>query len=398
MIKVLYLHHCPSKGGSSNSLCNLISAFPKDTVDALICCPDGTAKELFEKANIPTVMVKGIPTFENGRTHPLKGINSLRLYRLFSYGYKNNFINAINIFKPDIVHFNEHTLLPPLVLAKKMGIKTIVHARSSLSATPRWAWNFQNRILKKYADLVIAIDKSVLRTLEPLPNASVVYNPLPLIKDKSNFSRKNSAKSFSLSEPMTVGFLSLFYKQKGVFDLLEAARILKGIPHIQFLFAGSNARPNSFYNSFFGKFLDFFDIAPDVEKKMKKYIKDNDLYNTKLLGFIPNISYFLDKIDILAFPSHLDATPRSVFEAGQYGIPSIVSLEHRVEDIVRDGENGVIIPEKEPQILAETILQLSQNRKKLYQMGEKALCDFSMQFNSCSSALSVLEKYKILLS
>jgi len=398
-LKVLYLHSCPHKGGSQTSLLNLITSFPAGSVEPLVCCPRGSAQKMFEAANIPVMTVEGIPTFCNERTAPFSGITFLKIYRAFFNKYKTSFLSAIDQFKPDIIHLNDCHLLAPLKLAKSQGQKVIVHARFTLSHSPAWAWKYQTATLRSLADKVIAIDKSVLRTLGDQPNAAIIYNPLasaaPL--DFLNIKKKD-IKGFSETNPMKIGFVSLFYLRKGVLDLLEAARILKERKDILFLFAGSNGRPASFHNSLLGKTCHFLGVAPDVEKIMNRFIAEWNLENVRLSGFVNDVPTLMESLDLLAFPSWLDSIPRSVYEAGLFAIPSVVSLENKVEDIVCDGHNGFIVPEKRPDILARIFVKLAENPKLLRAMGENAQIQFARQFSGEQSAQSVLNIYKEVMS
>lgn len=328
----------------------------------------------------------------------MTGINLLRLYKTFLNGYETPFRNAIASFDPDIIHLNDCHLIKPLKLVKKLGKKVIVHARFNLSIAPTWAWSYQTGNLRRFADKIIAIDQSVLRTLGDQPNATVVYNPLnPTTQKDAHMARAISGTLFSKENPMKIGFVSLFLPSKGIFELLEAARILRGHEDILFLFVGSNGRADSFYRSFFGKTCDLLGLAPDSEKRMRAFVAKWKLENVQFLGFVEDVSAIMRTLDILAFPSWLDGSARSVFEAGLFGVPSIISMEHKIEDIIHDGKNGIIIPEKDPLSLSRTILKLYNDPSLLHSLGERARGDFSAQFNNVVVAKSVLAVYEEIL-
>lgn len=398
-MRVLYLEACPNKGGSQTSLRNLVTSFPPGEVDPLVCCPAGSAHGVFESADIPVRAVEGIPTFTNGRTVEMSGLGLWRLSRAFKRGYEEVFSGIIDTFKPDIVHLNDCNLLRPLKLAKSKGKKVVVHARFTLAETPRWAWRHQTGVLRRYADRVVAIDGSVLRTLGDQPNAIVVYNPLaPGAAPVGTEEPATRRGPYSGSNPMRVGFVSLFYPYKGVYELLEAARALKGREDVRFLLAGANGRPPSFYRSPFGRACDLLGVAPDVERRMRTLAARWNLDNVDFLGFVDDAHSFMKSLDVLVFPSRLDAVPRSVYEAGLFGVPSIVAMEHRVEDIVRDGSNGLIIPERNPKALAEGILRLKEDRDLLALLGENARKQFADQFSGERSARAVLQVYREVLA
>ena len=73
-LKVLYLHACPTRGGSSTSLRNLIAAFLPGTVDPLVLCPEGSAQDLFRTSGIPAETLPRLPEFSNLRAKPMRGL------------------------------------------------------------------------------------------------------------------------------------------------------------------------------------------------------------------------------------------------------------------------------------------------------------------------------------
>ncbi len=62
-----------------------------------------------------------------------------------------------------------------------------------------------------------------------------------------------------------------------------------------------------------------------------------------------------------------------------------------MEYIVRDGHNGLIIPERNPKALAEGILRLKDDRDLLARLGENAREQFVAQFSGERSARAGME-------
>ena len=89
-------------------------------------------------------------------------------------------------------------------------------------------------------------------------------------------------------------------------------------------------------------------------------------------GFVDNLDLFYRNIDLLCFPSRLNAVGRPVFEAGFYGKPSIVAINQSWQDTVVDGVSGIIVSENNPEEIAMAIEELYRNKNILKKMGEKA--------------------------
>ena len=115
--------------------------------------------------------------------------------------------------------------------------------------------------------------------------------------------------------------------------------------------------------------------------------------NLLLLGQISDVSTVLSKTDIILLPTFMNEPSRSIFEAGSLGIPSIISLKDRVEDLVEDNYNGIIIDENSPNQLTNAILKLSSDKDLRFKMGVNSSKRFNKLNNLETSAASVFNTY-----
>ncbi|WP_083780503.1 glycosyltransferase [Nitrobacter sp. Nb-311A] len=83
-------------------------------------------------------------------------------------------------------------------------------------------------------------------------------------------------------------------------------------------------------------------VGSDVVSKISEYGIGARFH---LLGPTRDISAAYSAFDVLAFPSHLKAAGRPVFEAAFAGRPSIVAVENPKPDTLVHGETGLSIPE-----------------------------------------------------
>jgi len=65
------------------------------------------------------------------------------------------------------------------------------------------------------------------------------------------------------------------------------------------------------------------------------------------VGYQEDVRPYLAISDILTFPSYREGFPNVVMQAGAMNLPSIVTDINGCNEIVRDGENGIIIPVKD---------------------------------------------------
>lgn len=378
-IKVLYVHHEGTVGGSSNSLRFLIQSLDPMLVRPLVLCPQGSAFDAFAKAGIEVTPILGVPNFAGTVSHPLRGKRYLTLPREWAkLKAGQNLRTHIENFQPDLVHLNESSLIQSAKIAKSMGIPVVMHARSvHHHANPRINKLLAARI-DRYVDMLLPIDGSVKHSIRGVENSTIVYNPVasaasygPHSNGKSSLSLDKSVFD-STSSTIRVTFLAGLRDSKGIWDLLEAAKMLKG-QGITLQIAGSNARSSEYYRSVRGRVAKAAGVLPDFEEQMHKYIKENSLDGTiAMLGHVHNINELFYNTDILVFPSHLNGAGRSVFEAGIRGIPSVLALRDKVEDIVEHEKTGLIVPQSDPPALADAILRLSKDKALRETMGINA--------------------------
>jgi glycosyltransferase involved in cell wall biosynthesis len=276
-------------------------------------------------------------------------------------------------------------------VAKRAGVPVVMHARSVADPYARWVARISSRLIKRYVDRVIAIDESVRRSLGDLPNVDVIYNPY----GGSSSPLQPTGPPSESGETVRVTYLTGLLAFKGIWDLLETARLLRGRRDILFLVAGGNSRPEAFHRSLPGRLAKLFGFAPDVESAVRAWVDRHQLGATvRLLGRVDRVEDVLRASDILAFPSHLNAPGRAVFEAGLHGIPAVVALRDRVEDVVRDGETGLVVPPRDPARLADAIVRLADDADLRRRLGSAARSRYATQFDPRAAGRRMLEIYR----
>lgn len=67
-----------------------------------------------------------------------------------------------------------------------------------------------------------------------------------------------------------------------------------------------------------------------------------------------------------------DGLPTVIMEAMSNGLPVISSAVMGVADVVRHGRTGLLLPERDPEALADAVQQLAENRDEALKMAEEA--------------------------
>ena len=76
--------------------------------------------------------------------------------------------------------------------------------------------------------------------------------------------------------------------------------------------------------------------------------------------------------DCFVFPSYREGFPNTVLEAGVMGLPSIVTDINGSREIIREGENGMVIPTKDENALFSAMLEMIRNKTARERMANNA--------------------------
>ncbi len=355
--KILYIQPIGAFSGSLKSseeyIKNLYVKF-----DFIFLTQVGFAKKILKKYG-QVFEALGLCKYDNTENSHYKGLRWLLIIREVFYIIPTilNLLKIKFVTKDiDLIHLNEITGLPCALLAKLIFRKPlVVHVRSlnyrnnkSLKST------LHLKILKKFADIILAIDQEVFKTVN-------IKNKTILLRNILDLEMKNKKKK--LSKELKIGYIGSYLKYKGIENLIEAVEelILKDYK-IKLIFAGKFLDRGYLIKNLLSWFSIDNNINADAFKKV--FIKN--------MGFVKEIQNFYDKIDILCFPSSLNATGRQIFEAGMFSIPVIVCMKSGKNDSVRNNYNGLIYNNFfSIKQLQKKILTFYNNRKLIKIMGSK---------------------------
>ncbi len=393
-MRVLYLHPAGAFGGASKSLIELYRQLAGHGVSGTVLTPAGSAQSAFAAAGLHVEAVRGLSQFDNTRYGFYRRLRWLILLReLYLLPFSLRALWRLRHQTFDLIHVNELTLLPLGILAKRLlRLPMVVHVRS-LQRPPgegrrtRWVTG----LLRRHADAVVAIDHTVAATLADDLPLSVIHNGLSIDAGTS------LACPAGEDEPVKVGFLGVLVELKGIFELLEAMRILKhrGV-NIRCLVAGENARQLSRWKAWL---LAQFGFGRDVRAELEALIEHHGLHQqVELLGFVADVRTLYPQLDILCFPSHLNAAGRPVFEAAFYGIPSVVVVRDPVSDAVIHEVTGLAVAEPQPLLIADALQRLVEDAELRRRLGAQARVWAKQTFTIESNAARMAELYKAIFS
>ena len=176
--------------------------------------------------------------------------------------------------------------------------------------------------------------------------------------------------------PPRILFFSNLVVNKGIFVLLDALAMLveRGIP-FQAAFAGVWE-------------------SPAVEAEFACIVQEKGLKAVvELCGpkYGEQKRHTFAEADIMAFPTYNDAYPLVVLEAMSHGLPVVSTYEGAIPDMVRDGENGFLVPVKDPAAVADCLLKLIVDPGLRTKMGQAGRNRYEQEFTQSVFEQGLLE-------
>ena len=210
-------------------------------------------------------------------------------------------------------------------------------------------------------DLLICINKNVSKSVDFDTKKITVHN---------SYQHTHQVYSKDNTTELTIGMVGTLTKSKGCIDFVKAANYCKtkGYNKIKFLLIGGSVRKNK--NIFLKNLLNFFKLDEDVYDDIITLIDYYDLKSiVKIKNFTNNLDNVYSKMDILCFPSYLNAPGRPIMEAGFFKVPSISCIDNPINDTFIDGKTGFSITPGDYKSLANKIIYFYNNPKKRQEMG-----------------------------
>jgi glycosyltransferase involved in cell wall biosynthesis len=304
----------------------------------------------------------GVETFHLEMTREITPAKDLKaLFRLYRYFRKE---------KPVIVH--THTPKAGIVgmmAAKMAGVPVRLHTVAGMPLLE--TTGTKRKILEQVERLTYSLASKVYPNSEGLKKIILnhhftkpeklkvlgegssngidtqYFNPVDFTVEE----KKDIRQSLKIPEDDLVFiFVGRLVKAKGINELVQAFREL----------ASENKNISLLLVGPFEQELD-----PITDENFQEIKKHPKIFTT---GYQVDVRPYFAAADVLVFPSYREGFPNVVMQAGAMGLPSIVTDINGCNEIIRDGENGIIIPVKDREALLLAMKKLANNinfRKQL---------------------------------
>lgn len=90
----------------------------------------------------------------------------------------------------------------------------------------------------------------------------------------------------------------------------------------------------------------------------------------QFIGPLEDVRLILARSDIFVLPSRHEGLPNALLEAMAAGLPCVATRVSGSEDLIVDGESGLLVPPEDPYALATALLLLLRDHERARAMGE----------------------------
>jgi len=275
------------------------------------------------------------------------------------------FAEALNLrrllwqYRPDIVHL---VALRPVVVG---GLASLILSRPQfVFALTGLGYLFTadrtnspaTRLLRKVLPVIFRKGLAIVQNSEDqdlLLSCGVDSSHVRLIRG----SGVDVSKFFSSDEPPGTPIVMLPARllwDKGVGEFVEAARTLRARDiEARFVLVGESDPDNP---------------TAVPEEELRKWVDEGAV---EVWGFKERMEEVLPQATIVCLPSYREGMPKSLLEAMACGRPCITTDTSGCREAVRHQDNGLLVPVKDSQALANAIQLLLDNKSERLRMGRR---------------------------
>ena len=382
-MRVLYVNHTSEISGGERSLLELITGLP-DEVSAAVACPEGPLANAARRLGVPVEVIRGTE-------------GSLRLHVWHtSRGVLDIARAAWSVRRraaargADLVHANSvRAGLAAALASSTGGPPVVVHVHDALP--PGRTSALALKAIGRRAAVVIPnshyTEASVAR-VHPTASVRVVHGAVDLRRFDPAGIDPAAARALLGLEPsaFVLAVVAQITPWKGQDDAirtvgllkrrgLEARLLIVGSPKFV---SGATRYDNRAYARLLGRLTESLGLGEEVS----------------FLGERADIPEILGAVDVLLVPSWEEPFGLAIVEAMAMQVPVVATNVGGPVEIIRSGEDGLVLPPRTPEIWAAAIEGLAQNPGLREEMGLKARQQAAARFGVGQHVKEVLSTYE----
>jgi glycosyltransferase involved in cell wall biosynthesis len=283
-----------------------------------------------------------------------------------------------------------HSHLPHAGIGARVGLKgrtRLVYTEHNVWEVYRPATRLANMATLWAEDHVFAVSHHVkdsmrprgsLARFVPRPPVEVLYHGIDL--DAVEGWRRSDGVRAELGIPASafvVGTVANFRAEKGHEDLIRAADLARrSIPDVRFVLVGRGS----------------------TESAIRGLVRRSGLEDTvTFAGYRTDAPRVCAAFDVFALSSLYEGLSIALIEAMALGKPAVVTRAGGLQEVVRDGLDGFVVPPRNPEALASRLVTLAQDPALRLRFASEAR-DRAMTFDIRNAVRRTEMVYEELLS
>ena len=291
------------------------------------------------------------------------GIRFEIIWKLVDYLKENNI---------DIVYsINWTTFFYAVIAAKIAGVKVIMHGehgRDQANYDKKFKRLLARRFLAKFCDAITAVSPDIVNIIHDLwkvPKEKIYYIPNGVDTDRFKPIENKSAAKRRLGIPSNSVVIG---------TIIGQIRPVKDIPTLLEAFQQiHNAISNSYLVIVGNK-----DKFHELESLAKRKAIEKNLRLVKNTIFVERI---YNGIDIYVNSSVYEAMSLAILEAMACGLPVVATEVGGTPSFIKNYENGLLVPARQPEKIAKAVLFLLKNQEKCNYISRSARQTIIENFN-----------------
>jgi glycosyltransferase involved in cell wall biosynthesis len=357
---VLHLTFDMHIGGTEQVISNLVQATDQAQFNTSILCIESPIGPFGEMLIARGVKIEAIPR-KSG----------------FDFGLVLKIRKCLRDNEIDILHCHQYTPWAYGLLASLASHVRVIFTEHGRFYPDRSSWKrrFVNPLLVRYTDAITAISRATKQALTeyeyiPQNRIEVVYNGIqPLSPDTKGTEKLRSELGIDRSTQIlgTISRLDPIKNHRLLFNAYS--ELVKTHPDTVLVIVGDGP------------------IRHELESQVTELGISQRVIFT---GFQPEPANYLKMFDIFLLPSLSEGTAITLLEAMSLSKPSIVTNVGGNPEIIRQMENGLVVPTDQVDSLVEACRQLLDDESKQHDMGQAAKALFDQEF----TVKQMTEKYQ----
>ncbi len=361
--KVLFTITKSNWGGAQRYVYDLATSLPKDEFDVVVALGgNGVLKERLKQTDI-----RVIP------------IHSWQRDIAFMRDFKSFFeiLRVIRSEKPYVVHANSSKAGGITALSARMTQVPIIIFTAHgwpfndpvgfLNRCVRWFFSWATSLLSHYT---IVVSEHNYKQGRRMPftkrKMRMIHNGI----QRAPFIDRTSSRQALIEKLLLQG-------QSGIFLVGSVGEMNKNKNLGSVVRAIARARNQQPKIDFRLCIIGDGEERPALTDLIRKLSLQDIVY---MIGGVPAAEY-LPGFDTLVMPSKKEGLPYVILEAGSAELPVIATKVGGIPEIIKDGEEGILVPPDADQMIADSLCALAQDTGKRTRLGQNLSEKISREFS-----------------